>query len=109
MEITLQLRKLTAKVEYILHLHPSTRNCDKLLYITLIREFFYNKIKKSKSGKEYISLESLLELPSAGDVRRHRAHIQNKLGNYLPTDINIRVNRLRNMPEEHLRALDYDV
>jgi len=82
-----KLKTLRNKIEYILALHPETRNSDKRLWIMLIREFYSDKIE-SFLGRDMLTLEDYMDLPSQDLIKRYRAYFQNDPNDprYLPTN-----------------------
>lgn len=83
----MRIQNLEKKVFAVLSSVPQTRNSDIELTIEIWRRY-YSKyiIVSSVSGVEAVRLRDLFELPREDNVKRVRAHIQNDLGKFLPTD-----------------------
>jgi len=97
------LKTLKGKVWHVLEKYPSSRNSDTLL-TNLIWGLFYEKyLIKLPDGKVAILLENLYELPTQDDIKRIRAHIQNKMHRFPPT--NWEVAKKRKWLEEKWRKL----
>lgn len=86
--------KLKGQILYCLTHYPQTRNSDVELTIQVWREFYPSRIMKgSKTGKEAVLLTDLFELPREDNVKRIRAKIQNELGKFLPTSLEVALQR----------------
>lgn len=81
-----KIKNLKQAVHDILRDTPATRNSDVLLTIEVWRKFFPKVIKMGQSEKEGIWLEDLYWLPREDNVKRVRAHWQNDMGMFLPTE-----------------------
>lgn len=78
--------ELQTEIEYCLKKYPDTRNSDITLTIKVWEEFHSKHlIMRAKDGKQYVSTESLYEIPREDNIKRIRAKFQNDLGLYLPT------------------------
>jgi hypothetical protein len=78
--------KLKSQVENVLKEFPQTRNSDITLMIELWQRYFPTRIKKGSSGEVGIWLKDLYDLPREDNIKRIRAHFQNDLNLYLPSD-----------------------
>lgn len=96
----MNLRTLKGQVEYILQNKAETRNSDVALTVAIWRRFFPSFIYENE-GHDYVRLSELAELPREDNVKRVRAHFQNDLGLYLPTDESVR--EARGINEEKWR------
>ena len=94
------LKTLKAKIEHCLREDESCRNSDIRL-TNLIWWTFYQDKLKVEDEEVYVKLIDLYNLPSQDDIKRIRAHFQNKLKVFLPTDENVR--RKRKIKEEDYR------
>lgn len=80
---------LKKQVEYILKNQAATRNSDIALTIAVWQRFFPQRIVKSpKSGREFILIKDLYDLPREDNVKRIRAGF-NARGKYWPTEAKI--------------------
>ena len=79
---------LRQKVKTILKDKRFTRNCDIALSIELWKKYYHSYVKNGN-----IKLENLHHVPTIKDIARHRAVIQNKIGLYPPTSLEIAKNR----------------
>ena len=82
--------KLQNEIKQILRDYDYTRNDDRRLYIEYIKCFRSDLIY----GSCYISLDSILDLPSYDTISRIRRQIQHKK-EYLPTSEEVKVKRER--------------
>ena len=78
--------KLKSQVEYCLREIPETRNSDITLMIEIWKRYFPSKMKMGATGEMGVWLKDLYELPRDDNVKRIRAHFQNDLNKYLPSD-----------------------
>lgn len=79
------LKTIAERLEYILQEFPETRNSDTSLMIKLWEVFYPQFLTKSqKTGKIYIEVGNLYDVPTQDDAKRFRAKM-NSEGKYLPT------------------------
>lgn len=76
---------LKDKVLNLLEFSPETRNSDIDLTTKIWRKFHLDKLIFA-DGKYCLPLLNLKEVPSQDDIKRLRAHIQNKEHKFLPTN-----------------------
>lgn len=98
---------LKKQVEYILEKFPQSRDSDQWLTLKLWATFYQNKIFEFteiesqenqnliKKGK-YVFLNDIMSLPREDHVKRIRADIQNVLGKWLPTSLEVVKQRKQN-------------
>jgi len=98
---------LQNKIEHILKLYPESRNSDIVL-MTKLWECFYNNYLLQLNGESYLKLSNLYDVPRLDDISRIRRKIQNEERMYLPTDIEILIERAR-MSRDWKRFLGYAV
>ena len=79
------IKTLQDQVEDILKSDPATRNSDKALTIALWEKFYPQFIMPNERGA-VIRIERIMDLPSQDGIKRVRAHLQNDLKKYAPTD-----------------------
>ena len=73
---------------------PETRNSDVTLTIAIWKEYFPERIKREmSSGADCVELKALYDLPREDGVKRYRAHFQNDLNLYLPTSLEVALQR----------------
>ena len=102
-----KIKTLKWQVEHCLRESADTRNCD----ITLMIEVwltFYPEYLMPNHAERYIAIKlgALYELPREDNIKRVRAHFQNKKKMYLPTDW--KVAQKRGIAEDEWRvALGY--
>lgn len=97
------IKNLKAKVKAVMTICPETRNSDIALTLELWRRYFPQRIIIGKDGKsEYVRLSDIFDLPREDNVKRVRAHIQNDLGELLPTTWEIA--HARRINEDRWRA-----
>ena len=95
-------KKLEEEIRFCLKEYPQTRNSDIELTIRIWQTFYPTKlILREKDSRYYVAVRDLFDLPREDNVKRLRARIQNELGEFLPTDIN--VVRQRRINEEKWR------
>jgi len=82
------LKTQKEKVRYVLAKYPDTRNSDILLTMVLWKFFQPKLVERSASGDK-IKIASLWKLLREDNIKRHRATVQNKDKQHLPTDIAI--------------------
>lgn len=70
----------------ILKNYPETRNSDITLMIKLWEVYFPSRVRKGQNGQLGVYLCDLYELPREDNIKRIRAHFQNDMTLYLPTD-----------------------
>jgi hypothetical protein len=63
-----------------------SRNSDITLMIEIWKRYYPQVIRKGKEGELGVYLKDLYSLPREDHVKRIRAHIQNDLNKFLPTD-----------------------
>jgi len=78
--------KLKSQVEFVLKEFPESRNSDITLMIELWKAYYPSKLKTGATGEKGVWLKDLYELPTQDNIKRIRAHFQNDLNLYLPTD-----------------------
>ena len=78
--------KLKSQVEYILKEIPDTRNSDITLMIEIWKKYYPSRLKTGSTGEQGVWLKDLYELPREDNCKRIRAHFQNDLNLYLPSD-----------------------
>ena len=87
----MDFKSLQNKIEFVLERFAYTRNNDINLTIKVWELFYPNLIKKLP--------ESLHYLPRESDVKRLRAIIQNKRGEYPPTSLNVAYKRKQSVKQ----------
>lgn len=92
--------KLKEQTEYILNKYKASRNCDKAL-TWMVWNTFYNVT-------DSVSYLKFLSVPSQSNITRYRAHFQNQLYLYVPTDELIAKHRHLNI-EKWRQALGYEL
>src|SRR3990167_9348170 len=107
------LRTLKSKILVCLEIHPETRNCDIALTCSIWKEFYREHLTYADfnsgppyRGKLVVELEKLSILPREDHIKRIRAVIQNKEGQYLPTIWDVAKQRGIN-EEKWKKALGY--
>jgi hypothetical protein len=95
-------RKLSVMVEEILKTIPESRDSDITLTIEIWKKYYPEKIKTTSSGEFGVYLNDLFSLPREDAVKRHRAKIQNDFLKFLPTKLEVALQRKLN--EEVWRA-----
>lgn len=78
-------KTLDNQVRYCLDKYPETRNSDITLTMHIWKEFYQEKLTVV-DGVLAIRLRDLFDLPREDNVKRVRAHIQNDLHEYIPTN-----------------------
>jgi len=73
-------------VEEILRDYPLTRNNDIQLLLTVWWKLRPEAFCKNVNGDFSVTVNAVKELPKESVIQRIRAHIQNDLKMYLPTD-----------------------
>ena len=99
-----QYDTLEKQVEYVLRVHPSSRNLDELLW-WLVFKIFYGDLSKEFGDcakKGFIPMDLLKKVPRFETVSRIRRKF-NERGLYLPTDESVLKRRGRF--KEHWRRL----
>ena len=81
--------ELQKQVDYCLKNFPKTRNSDIELTLAIWKHYYPSRIVYSKTGVSLIRLRDLFDLPREDNVKRIRAKIQNELGKYLPTSLEV--------------------
>ena len=77
-------------VESCLRRFPKTRNSDIELTIRIWKEYFPQRIvTRQADERDYVAVRDLFDLPREDNVKRIRAKIQNELGKFLPTSLEI--------------------
>lgn len=102
---------LKNQVYHILSHFPEARNSDIRLTIELWKHYYPNYIIQNTSyGQDnpLVAIKDLFELPREDNIKRIRAQIQNVDREFLPTDINIFIERAR-QSDEWRRFLGYRV
>lgn len=79
------MKTLDDQVRYCLDKYPETRNSDITLTMHIWKEFYKNKLGVI-DGVLAIRLRDLFDLPREDNVKRVRAHIQNDLKEFVPTN-----------------------
>ena len=99
MEIA-RIEKLTEKVRWVLEHQPDTRNDDVLLTYRIIEQYRPDDVRQVEvDGKPVLFIRARAVFAVREDqVKRIRAKIQNELGEFLPTDPEVR--RKRKISEE---------
>lgn len=98
-----QKQELKEQVKYVLEKYKETRNCDKLLTIT-VWQVFYSHLLSSTFGtwvnmkKDYVRLINIHKLPSSDTISRFR-RFYNSQGMYLPTNEKTALHRRLNIEE----------
>ena len=77
---------LTLVVGNVLKNYPETRNSDITLMIKIWEVYYPSRVRKAQNGQLGVYLSDLYELPREDNIKRIRAHFQNDLNRYLPTD-----------------------
>jgi hypothetical protein len=99
---------LTSQIRKILTDFPESRNSDIRLLIELWRRYYPSMIHEDPYLGMVIKVSDLFELPREDAIKRIRAGIQNREREFLPTDINVFIGRVR-QSEEWLRFLGYRI
>ncbi len=102
---------LKNQVYHILSHFPESRNSDIRLTIELWKHYYPNYIIANQTyGQDnpLIAIKDLFELPREDNIKRIRATIQNVDREFLPTDINIFIERAR-QSDEWRKFLGYRV
>lgn len=79
------MKTLNDQVRYCLQHYPDTRNSDITLTMHIWKEFYKDKLTVV-DGVLAIRLRDLFDLPREDNVKRVRAHIQNDLHEFVPTN-----------------------
>ena len=87
------ITNLTFQVGEILKDYPETRNSDIALMIELWKTYYPNRVKKGANGELGVWLKDLYDLPREDAIKRIRAHYQNDLNRYLPTSLDVVIQR----------------
>jgi len=87
------IKTLKQQIEYVLENQPETRNSDKLLTISIWRIFHKDLLCHVDRVGETVPIYNILDLPSESSVTRIRAMVQNRDKRFLPTDIDIAIER----------------
>ena len=74
---------LKLNIKWCLENKPNTRNSDKLLWLSLLKNFYY--LDQQYPFTENRFIDYILRVPSEDAVKRIRA-AYNHAGEYLPTD-----------------------
>mgnify|MGYP000844596995 CR=1 FL=1 len=99
---------LKDQVEFILTTVPESRNSDITLTIELWKYYYPQSVHRGeKTGKYYILIDKLFDLPREDNIKRIRAEIQNVEHRYLPTEVAILIERAR-MSKEWREFLGYN-
>ena len=84
------------KIEMLLKFDQKTRNDDIDLTLAIWRRWYGTYIKTSTvDGREYVALEDVPKLPREDHVKRIRARIQNVECRYLPTSLQVFIDRAK--------------
>ena len=101
-----KIQTLKTKVEMVLATDPETRNSDIKLLIAVWRSYYPEVLYEHPSGELYVKLAYLFDLPREDHIKRVRAQIQNVEQRYLPTRIDVFIERAR-LSSEWKRGLGY--
>lgn len=85
--------KLKSQVEFLLRTKPETRNSDITLMIEVWQTYYSSYLKKGSTGEVGVWLKDLYDLPREDNIKRIRAHFQNDLNLYLPSDEKVAIQR----------------
>ena len=87
-------------VEAILRDFPKARDSDQWLTLKLWAVYYPHKMQEEKLDqmssaipRKYVFLEDIMDLPREDNVKRLRAKIQNEEGKYLPTTLEVALQR----------------
>ncbi len=100
------MNNLTKQVLEILEKYPETRNSDIALTMQVWKTY-YPKVLFITGSNEAILLKDLFVLPREDHIKRIRAVIQNEEHRFLPTDINVLIERAK-ISKEWRKFLGYD-
>jgi hypothetical protein len=84
------MKTLQRQVETILATYPETRNSD----IQLMIQLWMNYYPQLLNGR-YVFLDNLFDLPREDNIKRIRAKIQNEQRVYLPTSVDVCIERFK--------------
>lgn len=99
---------LTQQIEFILSTTPESRNSDITLTMELWQHYYKDLFIYSKSGKPFVALERLFDLPREDNIKRIRAKIQNEERRYLPTNVEVLIERAK-LSKEWKEFFGYNV
>lgn len=92
--------KLRPMVEAILRDFPKARDSDQWLTLKLWAVYYPDRMNEEKLEegssvipRKYVFLEDIMDLPREDNVKRLRAKIQNEEGKYLPTTLEVALQR----------------
>ena len=84
-----KIKGLKEKVLTILEKYPETRNSDIKLTNAIWFEYYKEFLVALPNGEAGVSLLNIYELPHQDNIKRLRAHIQNKKKMFLPTSLEV--------------------
>lgn len=91
-----ELKNLRHKVEFVLSTIPESRNSDVVLTMEIWKEYYKDElIYHPQTNKPYVKLDKVIDLPREDFISRIRRKIQNEERLYLPTDLNVFIERAR--------------
>lgn len=88
--------KLRPMVEAILRDFPKARDSDQWLTLKLWAVYYPDSVYEDKgtvNNRKFVYLEDIMDLPREDNVKRLRAKIQNEEGKYLPTTLEVALQR----------------
>jgi hypothetical protein len=88
-------RTLLDQVEFVLATYPETRNSDITLTLQLWEVYYPQFLHKDNGGATIINARDLFDLPREDNIKRVRAKFQNEQQKYLPTSIDVLINRAK--------------
>lgn len=97
---------LYKQVYSVLKHYPETRNSDIALMIKLWNVFYPDNIFIDHEKFDYVRVKDLYQLPREDHIKRYRAEIQNVRGIFLPTNIDILMERIK-LSKEWRERLGY--